>query len=91
MRFEDFVPIKCRLPECPRMILPVEVTLNRLAAPRCVFNFIFLTFLFFDMISGSSKTFQFGAAADLTGAPFFGASRAIKMLASMRGPISTSA
>ena len=26
------------------MILPVEVILNRLAAPRCVFNFIFLFF-----------------------------------------------
>ena len=60
MRFDDFVPIKCRLPECPRMIFPVEVTLNLLAAPRCVFNFIFLTFLFLDI---SSESFLLIAAA----------------------------
>lgn len=54
MRFGDFVPSKCRLPECMRITLPVAVTLNLLAAPRCVFNFIFLTFLFFDINSDSS-------------------------------------
>ena len=39
-----FVPNKWRLPECQRMIFPVEVILKRLAAPRCVFSFIFLFF-----------------------------------------------
>jgi len=57
MRLGAFVPIKCRFPECPRTILPVDVTLNRLAAPRCVFNFIFLTFLCFDMVSDSLNIF----------------------------------
>ena len=41
MRPGAFVPSKCRLPECERMILPVAVTLKRFAAPRCVFNFLF--------------------------------------------------
>src|SRR5258707_9481415 len=41
MRLGALVPIKCRLPECMRRILPVPVILNRLAAPRCVFSFSF--------------------------------------------------
>src|SRR5580704_2423961 len=41
MRPGAFVPRICRLPECERIILPVAVTLNRFAAPRCVFNFNF--------------------------------------------------
>src|SRR5229473_4787177 len=41
MRLGFFVPIKWRLPECGRRIFPVEVTLKRLAAPRCVFSFCF--------------------------------------------------
>jgi hypothetical protein len=44
MRFGRLVPSKCRLPECARITLPVDVTLNRLAAPRCVFSFNFLFF-----------------------------------------------
>src|SRR5579862_7097487 len=44
MRRGFFVPSRCRLPERQRKIFPVEVSLNRLAAPRCVFNFIFLFF-----------------------------------------------
>jgi len=44
MRRGFFVPSKWRLPECQRMILPVAVILKRFAAPRCVFNFIFLFF-----------------------------------------------
>jgi hypothetical protein len=35
------VPIKWRLPECPRLILPFAVNLKRFLAPRCVFNFNF--------------------------------------------------
>src|SRR4029077_11921901 len=35
------VPVKWRLPECARTILPVPVNLKRLAAPRCVFSFFF--------------------------------------------------
>ena len=41
MRPGAFVPSMWRLPACERMILPVAVTLNRFAAPRCVFNFNF--------------------------------------------------
>src|ERR1700732_4594125 len=41
MRPERLVPVKWRLPECARMILPVAVILKRLAAPRCVFSFFF--------------------------------------------------
>ena len=41
IRFGAFVPIKCRFPECIRIIFPVPVILNRFAAPRCVFNFFF--------------------------------------------------
>ena len=44
MRFGRLVPSKCRLPECARITLPVDVTLNRFAAPRCVFSFNFLFF-----------------------------------------------
>ena len=36
-----FVPIKWRLPECPRLILPFAVNLKRFLAPRWVFNFNF--------------------------------------------------
>src|ERR1700704_4295900 len=35
------VPIKWRLPECMRRILPVAVILKRFLAPRWVFNFNF--------------------------------------------------
>src|SRR5260370_18095751 len=41
MRPGLFVPIKWRLPECPRLILPLAVNLKRFLAPRCVFNFNF--------------------------------------------------
>jgi hypothetical protein len=44
MRFGRLVPSKCRLPECARITLPVDVTLNLFAAPRCVFSFNFLFF-----------------------------------------------
>jgi hypothetical protein len=38
MRLGFFVPSKCRLNACGRMILPLFVTRKRLAAPRCVFS-----------------------------------------------------
>src|SRR5690348_4382587 len=41
MRPARLVPVKWRLPECARTILPVAVNLKRLAAPRCVFSFFF--------------------------------------------------
>src|SRR5919109_750567 len=41
MRPEALRPVKWRLAVWPRKILPVAVTLKRLRAPRCVFNFIF--------------------------------------------------
>src|SRR6267143_4409743 len=41
MRPGLFVPIKWRLPECPRLILPLAVNLKRFLAPRCVFSFNF--------------------------------------------------
>jgi len=41
IRFAAFVPKRCRLPECIRKSFPVAVSLNRFAAPRCVFNFFF--------------------------------------------------
>src|SRR6266550_3821070 len=41
MRPGLFVPIKWRLPECPRLILPFAVNLKRFLAPRWVFNFNF--------------------------------------------------
>src|SRR3984893_7625289 len=41
MRPGLFVPIKCRLAECPRLILPFAVNLKRFLAPRWVFNFNF--------------------------------------------------
>src|SRR5260370_5604841 len=41
MRPCALVPVKWRLPECARTILPVAVNLKRLAAPRCVFSFLF--------------------------------------------------
>jgi hypothetical protein len=41
MRPGFFVPSKCRLPECIRLIFPVAVILKRFRAPRCVFNFFF--------------------------------------------------
>jgi hypothetical protein len=46
MRPGFFVPSKCRLPECIRLIFPDAVILKRLRAPRCVFNF-FLGFVEF--------------------------------------------
>src|SRR3972149_3976141 len=42
MRLGRLVPSRWRLPECMRRILPLAVTLKRLAAPRCVFSFSFL-------------------------------------------------
>jgi hypothetical protein len=53
MRPGAFVPIKCRLPECPRLILPLAVILKRFLAPRCVFNFNFG----FDAFLGIAKSF----------------------------------
>src|SRR3989441_7209861 len=41
MRPGALVPIKWRLPECPRLILPFAVILKRFLAPRWVFNFNF--------------------------------------------------
>jgi hypothetical protein len=41
MRPGLFVPIKWRLPEWPRLILPLAVNLKRFLAPRCVFSFNF--------------------------------------------------
>jgi hypothetical protein len=41
MRPGAFVPIKWRLPECMRLILPFAVILKRFLAPRWVFNFNF--------------------------------------------------
>src|SRR5258707_15372118 len=41
MRPGLFVPIKWRLPECPRLILPLAVNLKRFLAPRWVFSFSF--------------------------------------------------
>src|SRR5260370_23050249 len=46
MRPGALVPIKCRLPECPRLILPLAVNLKRFLAPRWVFNFNFGLYLF---------------------------------------------
>src|SRR5713226_1469741 len=42
MRLAGLVPSRCRLPECMRSSLPVEVSLKRLAAPRCVLSLRFL-------------------------------------------------
>src|SRR5256885_17273004 len=41
MRPGALVPIKWRLPECMRLILPFAVILKRFLAPRWVFNFNF--------------------------------------------------
>src|SRR5580698_9707019 len=41
MRPGAFVPMRWRLPECMRLILPFAVILKRLRAPRWVFNFNF--------------------------------------------------
>src|SRR2546428_13841482 len=41
MRPGALVPIKWRLPECPRLILPFAVNLKRFLAPRWAFNFNF--------------------------------------------------
>src|SRR5260370_32661354 len=41
MRPGALVPIKWRLPEWPRLILPLAVNLKRFLAPRWVFNFNF--------------------------------------------------
>ena len=46
-----------RLPECPRNTLPPAVILNRLAAPRCVFNFSFG----FDLFLGTILSFAFSS------------------------------
>jgi hypothetical protein len=53
MRPEALRPVKWRLAEWPRRILPPAVSLKRLRAPRCVFNFIFG----FDAFLGIAKTF----------------------------------
>src|SRR2546430_5030066 len=55
MRPCALVPVKWRLPECMRTILPVAVILKRLAAPRCVFSFFF-GFVEFLGITKSSPT-----------------------------------
>src|ERR1700676_2550701 len=59
MRPGFFVPSRWRLPECMRRILPVAVTLKRLAAPRCVFSFIFG----FDAFLGITRILSTRAAA----------------------------
>jgi len=41
MRPGAFVPMRWRLPECMRLILPFAVILKRFLAPRCVFSFSF--------------------------------------------------
>jgi hypothetical protein len=63
MRFGFFVPIKWRLPECPRTTLPLLVILKRFAAPRCVFNFSFGFDLFLGTMLVLSRSFF--AASDL--------------------------
>jgi hypothetical protein len=94
MRFGRLVPSKCRLPECARITLPVDVTLNRFAAPRCVFSFSFLFFFNVASILPKSVGHQLVASPGLFAAgaaAFFGASNASKIFASMRGPNSTKA
>ncbi len=96
MRPGAFEPSKCRLPECALITLPVEVTRNRLAAPRCVFNFLTFGFAFDTVAPFRKISFQAcPAAAGFAGPPpllpFFGASSASRMFASMRGPNSTNA
>src|SRR5580704_2409139 len=84
MRRGFLVPSRWRLPERQRMILPVEVILKRLAAPRCVLAF---NFLFFFTISSCaeflyalpSAFFCAGCAAGVEPAPFFGASNASRV------------
>jgi hypothetical protein len=62
MRPERLVPVKWRLPECARMILPLAVILKRLAAPRCVFSFFF-GFVEFLGIAKSSPAYLRGSPA----------------------------
>ncbi len=103
MRRGFLVPSKWRLPDRQRITLPVEVILKRLAAPRCVLAFIFL---FFFTISSSLpvgtanlvavRFFYAGLSALFCAdgaepAPFFGASSASRMFASILGPNSTCA
>src|ERR1700736_6530549 len=57
MRPERLVPVKWRLPECARTILPVPVNLKRLAAPRCVFSFFFGLVEFLGIAGISPKIF----------------------------------
>src|SRR2546430_3601791 len=52
MRPEALRPVKWRLAVWPRKIFPAAVTLKRLRAPRCVFNFIFG----FERFLGIAKT-----------------------------------
>src|SRR6516162_5431845 len=53
MRPEALRPVKWRLAEWPRRILPPAVILKRLRAPRCVFSFI----LGLDAFLGIAKPF----------------------------------
>src|SRR5690349_12695188 len=55
MRPEALRPVKWRLAVWPRKIFPVAVTLKRLRAPRCVFNFIFG----FDAFLGIAKILSY--------------------------------
>jgi hypothetical protein len=106
IRFGPFVPNKCRLPECDRTIFPFFVILKRFAAPRCVFNFSFLATVSFSQLfflrcrfytTTCSAQNKFQIFYDVAGgpgagvAPFFAASSAIKIFASIRGPSSTCA
>src|SRR5689334_7062256 len=101
MRLGFFEPSRWRLPECMRITLPVDVSLNRFAAPRCVFSLIFVLGFLAIMPSlrylPAANSHAWPGAADALGreaeadAPFFGASNARIMFASMRGPNSTSA
>src|SRR5260370_5749255 len=79
MRPGAFVPIKWRLPECPRLILPLAVILKRFLAPRCVFNFNF-GFDAFLGISGnplliSVRSALYGACYNSNLIAYWGASR----------------
>ncbi len=94
MRFGRFVPSKCRLPECIRMIFPVAVTLKRLAAPRCVFSFLVLATISPGLESELAEMVQacppgVPAVGRAVPAPRFGANNVNRIFASIRGPNST--
>src|ERR1019366_5360065 len=88
IRLAFLVPSRCRLPECMRMIFPVDVILNRLAAPRCVLSLSFFTFFAtnvtsLDFLLDRQACPPAGAPDGLVAAPppRLGARSAIMMLA----------